>query len=428
MHAQTEAGLWFLPEASQANLLNPAYTGEKKLVIGLPSGGFTLANSAFAFQDAILGPEGSDLDVGSLVDQLDDKIYGRSWGDLRALSLGIKLGRAQLGLEYHLKGLSYLSSNKELAQLLWYGNGAYLDERLSLDPDVQMTVWQDLALRFSIPMGKRIRLGARLHYLGGIADLSSGQNNLTFYTDPEYYQVELEADYLLRSSLNLRNSDSILQLSSPFSLGSNPGYTLDLGAHIPIGEQFAVGVSVLNLGSITWQNDPSAWQGQGTYSFEGVHVGFYSRNGEFGFGNFEDSLRSAIQIREEIGPYSTPLPVRALIGVSWTPLSWTRLGVLYERESFRNVTSNAIALHGGVDIQKILYLGLNYTYHTDFPQQVGAQLMLQAGPVQLLVMSSNVLGAIRYWDAQTANLRIGLNLAIGQADWEQEHGKESVDP
>lgn len=430
LQAQVETGLWFLPEASQANLLNPAYTGEKKLVIGLPSVGFTLSNSAIAFQDAFLGPEGSDLDVGPLVDQLNDKMHARSWMNLRAFSLGVKVGRAQVGLEYHVKALGFLSLNKELAQLLWYGNGTYIDQTLDLDPDLQLTAWQDLALRFSVPLGNKIRLGARLHYLGGIADLSSGKHDLSFYTNPEYYQVELETDYLLRSSLDLdiENIDSAFNISSPFGLGNNPGYTLDLGAHIPIGDQLSLGLSVLNLGSITWQTQPKAWEAQGKYTFDGVHVGFYSRNGEFGFGNFEDSLRSAIQITEDIGPYSTNLPVRAIAGLTWTPEDWVRVGLMYERESFRNQINNAIGLHAGVNVQKILYVGVNYTYESQYQNQLGAQVMLQAGPVQFLIMSSNAIGAFRYWEARTANLRVGMNLAFGKANWQKEEIQASSQP
>ena len=208
--AQPEPGLWFQPEANQANLLNPAYTGNHKVVIGLPALGVSFGNSAFAFQDAFLGPEGTDLDIGPLVDQLDSHVYGRFWGDLRGLSLGLKFNRVQLGLEYHLKGHTYLRYNKELAQLLWYGNGAYVGEKLPLNPEFQFSSWQDIGLRISAPIGEKIRIGGRLHYMNGIANLTTEQNQLSFYTAPEFYQVEVEADYLFRSNLDLEGIDSLV--------------------------------------------------------------------------------------------------------------------------------------------------------------------------------------------------------------------------
>lgn len=425
--AQPEAGLWFQPEAMQANQVNPAYTGEKKVAIGLPGIGMTFANSAFAIQDAFLGPEGSDLDIGPLIDRLDEQVYGRGWLDLRGMSLSIKLGRAQVGLDYHVRGLAYVRYNKDLAELLWYGNGPYVDQTMTLDTDFQFNAWQDLGLRFSLPMGERIRLGARLHYLAGIGDISSERSQLSLYTDPEYYQVTVQTDYLIRSSLDFPNLDSLTidQIPNPFALGNNPGYALDLGAQIPINDQLEIGVSVLNLGSITWQQDPVGRHSKGEYTFDGLDVGFYTGDGELGLNNIGDSLVDVFGPEEVDQVYSSPLPLRALAGVTWSPDERLRLGLLYEREIFRGQTSNAIAAHASVNLQKILYLGLNYTHQSQYDGQLGVQAMLQAGPVQIVAMSNNILSMFRYWEGRNANLRLGLNLTIGKADWSSDNYQDA---
>jgi hypothetical protein len=45
-----------MPQIYQSSLVNPAYTGDRKLVVALPSAGLSLANSSFSLRDIDLHP------------------------------------------------------------------------------------------------------------------------------------------------------------------------------------------------------------------------------------------------------------------------------------------------------------------------------------------------------------------------------------
>jgi hypothetical protein len=425
--AQTEPGLFFMPEVFQAGAVQTASVNPRRVVLSMPSLGLSVANSAIPFQGLFVGPDAGQYDIGPLVDQLQDVNYARSWVDMQTFGLGIRIKNTQIALDHRIRQNLFLSYSDDIARLAWYGNGSLVGEPLQLSPDFQATLFHEIGARVSVPIGKRIRLGARLKYLGGLADANVGRNTLTFYTDPEYYQLSLDADYQVRTALpDLENLAEFNGDPSQLPLFGNSGLGLDLGLEASILKNLKVSANLLDLGSINWNTNTSSWLSQGNFEFNGLPMEAFSDSNGIQLPAFADSLQSTFLPSQSNETYRTNLPLRLLVGVQWDPVRFLRLGAMFEQEWYRNQQFTSLALHGGLHLKDWLYLGANYTYQPLYEPQVGAQLMLRLGPIQTYVMANQILTVNRYWDAKTANIRLGMNLTFGKVDYKKEKRKEKT--
>ncbi|MEM7654564.1 MAG: DUF5723 family protein [Bacteroidota bacterium] len=422
LFAQPEAGLWFLPEVSQANQLNPAFTGNQSLVIGIPamSGSFSLMNSTFPVQQAFVGPVDQRLNLENEIAALQGDQFLRSWADVRLLEVGFKVRKTQIGISSHLKMLGHSRYSSDFVKLLWFGNGNLIDETIQLTPDFQLMAYQDFAARISVPVGEKLRIGGRLHYLLGVGDLSVGNNTFTLYTDPAFYQLTIDADYEVRASNSISSLPNQLSAVPNWFNAANGGLAIDLGAEFRPMKNVSIGASLLNFGFINWRQNAQIWKSEGIIEYNGLTLGSWVRDQQFTAADYIDSLEAVFSPIQRQESYTTSLPLRLIVGGSWEPMEWLRVGALFEQESFRGQNFQVIALHGALRHKDIASFGLTYSHLPRFGSQLGTQLMFRAGPVQLLASTNNVLTAFQYWKGRSAQFRLGLNFAIGEGQfWEE---------
>ncbi len=406
-------GLWFMPELYQSNRLNPAFTGDRKLVIGLPAPYFGIANSAFALQD-ILADDGR-VDLGPVIADLDPLNYVRTWAEIQGFALGLRIAKMQVGIDWRVRASSYLRYSDRMAQLFWYGNGAFVDETLQVGPDLQLNAFSETALRFNMPVGEKWRLGGSLKILQGLADISTSRNELSLYTDPEYYQITTETDYQIDASIGIGDFLQTIQNPGNWDLSQGSGLALDLGATYQLNKQWSFSASMLDIGRIGWNGFVTNYHSQGSFTYEGLPISAYSTaDSGLTLSSLLDSLQAAFVPEQKNDAYKTGLPTRFLIGASWEPLGFLRLGALFEREWYRGQSFDAFSLHAGVHWKDRISAGLTYTLQETFQDRLGAQVMGKLGPFQVYAGTGNLLTIFNYMEGKTADVRFGMNLVFGK--------------
>ena len=415
LQAQQALSLHFAPRATQAQETNPAFLNDKLLTIHLPSPYVSVLHSGFAYRD-LIRPVGDSLmvDVPGALAQMDPTNDLRTFAQVDLLAIGVKLALFQVSAGARSRADVFLSYPRDLPTLAWEGNAGYLDQTLTLGPTGYARAWHEVYLGGAMRLGPKLTLGVRAKYLLGVADASITRHDLTLYTSPEVYQLEAEVDYALRTS-GLSLGTDLSQPAFAFEpkiLGTNRGWALDMGLTVKPIKQLEIAASVTDLGFIDWNTESHLYQARGQVAFAGLDVGALLDQDSLSVDLMVDSLLQGVDLSHAPHLYRTALPARAYLSATFRPIKLLRLGVLYHVEAYGGRSHQALALHGGVELGKILHTGLTWSLQDGRHDQLGAHAYLKLGPAALLLVTDNVLAFIQPYHARTTSARLGLNLSF----------------
>ncbi|MBR9923192.1 MAG: hypothetical protein GYB31_20370 [Bacteroidetes bacterium] len=421
--AQTQIGLSYMNELWQSSLNNPASQSEHRIVVILPSIGNTLAFTGPTYGNAISEIDGKTvLDVESIIANLEDRNQLREQFQIGTIGFSMQFGNIQLGLHHTTKFDAFLDYPKELPTLIWKGNAPYIGETIPLNNDLQINGYHEIGLSGSIDLGN-INIGARLKYLSGIGDLSTTRNEASLYTDPEFYQLTFMSDYQLQtaSSLNYQAFNDFEldfrfgELSGDKLFSGNAGFGLDLGLTANVGS-FEFGASVIDLGSIKWQEEVKTYSSQGSFTYEGLDIGQALGGDSVSFEQALDTLSQIFEFEEGSGSYKTSLPTRAFLTAGYNLSNTWEVGAVLAGEFYREEMNPAVSLYGKATIGPWLRLGANYTLTNNTFDNLGLSAVVCAGPVQVYAMTDNIISAFDPENSRYFNFRAGVNVALFRKD------------
>lgn len=420
--AQTDFGIHFMPGAIQSQYTNPAFMSEKKINIALPGVSMGATHSGFTIGDLLQPVDGSDsfrVDIDNVLTQLgeDNTFKGKVHADI--LSVGLRLGGFQLGVNTGTRASFFAAYPKDLVRLAWQGNGDYIGQTLSVGPDFQAFAYHEIGISGAIRIKKKLQFGARVKYLIGLADFSLSRNNAQFQTGTEYYQLSLLTDVQFNTSTfnmgSINSLDDLDQLQPEFTLNAttgNKGFAADLGVVFNLNDKLSFSASVRDLGFINWTDQVSNYAVAGEINFEGIDAMEISEGNEEAMEEFVDSLVSGLTVQTSNESYRTQLPTEYYLSGTFSPLNSLRLGALVHSTRYRGRSTTAVGLSASKDLGKILSLGVNYFTINKSYQNVGANLLLKMGPVHLYMLSDNILTFIKPEESKFINFRMGMNVAF----------------
>ena len=196
----------------------------------------------------------------------------------------------------------------------------------------------------------------------------------------------------------------------------NSGFGLDLGAFYKLNEKWDISASVIDLGFIKWSTERVDYVSNGEFEFEGIDADL-SNDKPVEDGAFDavlDSIGEALEFEEvEGGPsYTKALPSRIFLGANYKLNEKHAFGGVYHMKLW-----NGKAYHDfSVNYQSRLSRGFQYTVSYSVINgtynNVGLGMQFKAGPMQLYLISDNVLDIIWYENLQSSNMRAGLNITL----------------
>ena len=155
--------------------------------------------------------------------------------------------------------------DKNMVNLLLYGNQAYAGEQLSIENTEYSSVYFN---RIKIGIGKRLGKGELKHELSAKLGLNFGQNydavqvhHSKFYTHPQgdYLDIDFQAETQLADSV----------WGSLFTI-NGMGASIDLHYSVHQDKKFFLGVHIANIGFIHWNKSPYIAAADSSFTFSGL--------------------------------------------------------------------------------------------------------------------------------------------------------------
>ncbi len=450
VQAQPNNTLYFMKGVPQANRVNPAYQPNCNFYIGIPMLAPLVADvssSSLAWNDIVyhnpmqsdslitfLHPEGNTDAFLNKLKPVNTMITDMGTS---AISFGFRTDVGFFSMDVTSRWDGNIYYPGDMARLLI--NGAPPGEKYTMDGmAVDLSAFDEIAVGWSGQILDNLTVGARAKVLFGIGNISTKSSNLSLYTSTE--------DWLLKSDMQFNASlpfaevtyddddmieDIVLDeaLENPtFSTvysymfnGKNLGFGLDLGASYRPFEELQISASLVDLAYIRWTDEVHELDYTTEYDFPGFELNFFDLGDDYTLGDFIDS--SIITLADSLSSfvvftpdaiYSKRLSTKLFLGVSYDVTPSINFGLLSRTDFLNNKVTEQVTASANFRTGRVLNFSLSYSYMSNYFRNIGFGLSLNAGPVNLYVVSDNALNVL-FWpdDARSANLWFGFNLLFG---------------
>ncbi|MBI1226275.1 MAG: hypothetical protein GC192_13660 [Bacteroidetes bacterium] len=420
--AQQELGLHFMPHVWQSNTTNPAFVQDKKLTIGLPGIYSAIAFDGPTYNQTVSKQDGKTVvDIDKLIGHLDNENTIRNELGIPSLSLSYKMNNLHLSIGHTVKYTSFLKYPKTLPQLVWQGNVQFIDQTIQLGNELELAGYHELMTGVAYELGP-VTLGANFKFLSGIAGAATDKNHhdASLYTDPDVYQITLNGDYILHSANTIDYQEfedvnvnfKYAKLTAKKFFSKNTGMALDFGLRAELGK-LDLAASVLDLGKINWDDNVTNYEATQSYQYDGLDFSGALTGDSISFGDALDTLKAIFKVKETSGSYTTTLTRKIYLSARYKlNEKWTVSG-LYYNENYRDKPYSSFA--AGVNFSPVeqLNVGLSYAFkQPDSYNNIGLNLVLNLGPVQIFGVTDNLFSLINPGDSQSFSARAGASVFI----------------
>ncbi len=424
--AQQEVSLPMMHDIPNSIHFNPAYSTGYKWTISLPSISNSMASNGPSFEQLFVdnGNGNYTLHFDQAIAQLKDNNLFSNTSKIEVLGLSHQWKNSLLHFNVGVRTKIALDFPKNLAELAAFGNGAYVGQTLNVGPAIDIQTYSEIGVGYAHQFGK-VRIGATVKFLNGLASATTTKNNISLYTDPEYYQLTATTDYEIQSS-SIISLDSLgdfnfnsVELDPNFAL-NNSGTAFDIGIVFQATKNLSISASAIDLGSILWKENAQTLKSNGSFTYEGLAAnGGLSSIDSSSLTGFVDSIQKVFNFAQTTGEFKTPLSQKFTLGAEYK-YGKTTLSALLDATSIVNQMRPAFALGARSYVTNWVALGGVVSYKNQEIDHLGLNATFKLGPVQLYLLSDNALSYIFPKSANDLHFRTGLNLVFGKTNKKRE--------
>ncbi|MDB4082649.1 DUF5723 family protein [Vicingaceae bacterium] len=423
--AQQDLTLFNFNDIPQSSYSNPSNQFNGKFFIGIPvlsSSYYSLSNSGFAYSDFIKQDGDSlRLDFNSMITGLEDENFLSFNTKIDLISFGFKVGkRTQIMLNATENINMRFNYTKDLATFIHKGNLAYDDNTADFTGTAfSANYYREYGISLSHQLTNKLRLGARLKYLYGIANLDTKRSDLKLTTDPNTYALTATSDILINTSGNtdILSSSSMTGEDGFLSGSGNRGFGIDLGMNYELNEKLSLNASVVDLGFINWNTNTTNYLiDKGQSYFDGIEINAFSpqddTTGTSPYDRLVDSLEVAFNVQESNDSYTNPLVGRIYMGANYKYNERLVFGGLIQSEFYKRNIKPSLTLSANYKATKWIGLAASYSMINRSFNNLGIGININPGQVQFYIVSDNILSGFRPQHARHAQIRAGINFII----------------
>ncbi len=424
-----DIGLSMMDNLWQTNSLNPAKVTDRKFIFSLPGVSASLGTSALTLNKITsTNTQGKNVIVANdLVDRLNNK--NTVWANTNFETFHLAFGgpRWQVSLGHAFKTNSSITFPKELVALALQGNAQFIGETINIAPEFNTSTYGEWAVGTAVNYD-RFTFGAKLKFLGGLSNFSSGNAVASIYTnESSVYELNLSSDYTINSAglidvSGLDGSDEEIEINTTdvdildALFGQNKGLAIDLGATFRVNDKLEISGSILDLGKINWKENAKVYSSKGDYEYKGLDLINLVKTEDTDFGQIADTLSEIFQFTEANQSYSTSLAWRTYWTVSYQISEKFSVGGLIHTRKLKGNLDPTIAINGAVDLGRWWTLGTNLSHGKSTGLAFGANTAVRLGPVQLFFSTDNLPALFNVANYSYAHGRLGMNLAFGKRE------------
>ncbi|TAF65836.1 MAG: hypothetical protein EAZ55_07590 [Cytophagales bacterium] len=311
-----------------------------------------------------------------------------------------------------------MSFSKNIAEFLWYGNKRFAGQNINLGGFYpNMLAYREFVLggaRDVLNNGTlRLRAAVRLKYLVGIAAARTESSNFIVNTAPDGSYIDFSVGYKAQYA-NANEEFSYKRAGG--------GFGTDLGITATYQENLKVSLSVLDIGSINFNQNTGGYERRDTtFRFDGILVntsGVSSNNSN----NVIDSLQNIITGKEiKGGSFSQKLPTRLSLQAEYTLPSGTENAHHFFFTYIQGFSDIGLAsrrpffsLGYVYQIRNQLNLGLTPSWGGYNNLSLGSFISYAAGPFRVGFGTNNLMSLISFSQGKSFDLTFNLGFNISQ--------------
>ena len=396
-----------------ATYLNPALKVDKKLNISLPGVHVLIGADGYSVNQLTSknnsGARYIDLNVSEKIKH-DQNLFFRN--EIHTIDLSYGLSDWVFMAGHAFKSEGNLSIPRDLLSVISNGNAAYIGQKLSIGPQININAYNEFYGGIQKDFGQ-VSIGAKAKLIYGVSNLYTEKGVINFTTDNEFYQLNFETNYIARSSslLDYYSLDSIKVNYNVLSFDNlfynNMGMAFDFGVTIQLNESVLVSASVLDIGKINWDYSPRKFVSKGNFKFDGIDIVDYI--GDSTSISIKDTLLDILDVTQGIEKYSTLLNGIYTLGLQFNYQNdWTFNSLLVFADNF-NAHQTSVAFSAKRKFS-IFELGVQYRLSKNNFTALGLFGKLRLGPFSIFASSENIIGLIKPFDSKSASIRLGSAL------------------
>lgn len=456
VQGQNNLTLYNMKPVPQKFYANPANPSDAKLFIGVPGASSHYIDFGItAFQlhdlvDAISGDQNGDttLSLSEFTKGFKKKNYISINNSMDLFSFGFKLKNNYFFLNTSVINNARFTAPGDFFQFVTQGNGgSNLNRKFDFGFGLDLLSYAEIGIGYSRKLlDEKLTVGGRVHFIKGIAIISTQQSEFNFTTDKNTFDYYLQSDIEINSALSFnklpsispfdstfkpRDSIGFQQVVNSFFKGGNRGMALDVGVTYKPTNKFTLSASITNIGKINWNTNTYNWKSRNpgaTYRYTGLDIDNaldeQERDIEEAFNEFADTLKSTFRLDNNTESFTTGLFAQFYVGGNLNITKNHNAGVLLHGSFYRKTIDPAITLSWNSKLTKILGASVSYSVANNSFVNAGLGLSVDAGPIQTYFVSDNLLGLFAHKQVNTVNLRAGMNVTIGRGEKKAKKDKK----
>ena len=440
--------LYLMHLIPQANQLNPAIMHPCRVYVALPvisSVRLNIRNTGFGLNDAIRKGTGDQSgmyypDLDKLDRTLRRMNYTMANTDIDLLGFGFTYRDwfFTFGISNHASlQFSYPHDLVSLKDGNWDLNAGTAVPVSLNNLGLNATVWNSIGISASREIRDGLRVGARLKYINGMANVNSRRSTIELNTTSDPISLEADVNYKVNTSLPVElsyatnglisgvNFDPAFQnLTSNYIFNGNRGVTIDAGLVYDLDEATRISASFTDLGFIGWKKNVNNFTGEGNFVFNGIDINEFinNPNEEELIEALRDSLITAFRASASAKSYRTTLPFNFYAGITRELMPGLKAGAMTWIEINSMHIRPSLTLSLNYQPVKALSATLSYTLMNNKINQIGTGLAFGNRGAQFYILTDNIpvrftkdiaTSLIWPYNARMLSLRFGVNLLFG---------------
>ena len=427
--SQTDFTLYNMTWTPQAMYQNPALTPYSNVNIGLPVLSSIYLNVWHnSFKPGQLFRKDGDsltIDVDNAISHMAPKLNTLSFNariDLLSVGFRVKENNyISLSATEHV--MARINFTKDMFGGLWKGNGSpdYLGNTIDFsNTGLDLAHYREYAIGYTREnILDKLNVGVRLKYIYGMENVYMPAHNSGLSTDAGDFTLTAQTDIKVNTStipfyFAAGEGDSMVNDSTSESLFNgniaipkylfgmaNHGFGVDFGFSFKIDDHWKVSGSIADAGFILNKELSHRYRvDDAAFSFSGIDPkGFLDTQNDAGevLQDILDSLGNAaseeFQVDHSPTGYMAPTFSRFMVAGNYFFMDGKYdAGLLFTGQVYKGIFRPSATASFNARFGRTMQLSLSYSVNNREWYNVGLGMSVNAGPVQLYIISDNILG------------------------------------
>ncbi len=423
--AQFDHTIYNMRNVYQSNLLNPAFIPDAQYHFGVPalSSLYTELGTNGAKYNQIFTRGAGDslyLDANSILKHVKNKNAITQRDAVQWLSGGMKWKEYYFTLSIS----DYVDWNMlyagDLVKLALKGNSQFIGQTVNLNPTyLKATHYRQYSFGAAWDFNPQWNFGARVNMLFGKSNIQTKYLDASLYTaDNDYFlttQTNVEVNSSLPSSWTGGGGNAID--GNYLFYGGSFGLSIDLGATFRLNDEFSFSASVLDLGYIKFDRNFSNFTNHNVkWTFEGIDAlefrGMTQDQIDQRLKEIGDSLVNKFDVEQTWHSYNILTTGKVYLGGTYELSDIETIGAVFRSEIVNKVWRPSLSLTYYRQLLDNLGVIGSYTMVDRSFLTFGAGIYYNYAPVQVYLVTDNVVGVFVPDAVKYANIHFGVNIFL----------------